>query len=266
MREGHEAKSAKDLRDALWQRTWGGVVRLRWPLVAVYALGAGLSCGCWLRGSARRSFPPSDARSISDCASAPTGTRIERTELIALKALDVIKQEVGPDNVEISTAFIGVQPASYPINTIYLWTSGPQEAVMLVALKPGCARSGEALRERLRAALPTRDAGRASSLRGRRHHQPGDELRLADAHRGRRTGPSIAANRAYAEKVRSATWKLKFLARSGICAAVRLSDRGRRSRSRARRPVRADCCECGASLVAATSSSRSSSRTIGAIR
>ena len=64
------------------------------------------------------------------------GTRIEKTELVALKALDLIKAEFGEKNVKITTAFIGVQPASYPINTIYLWTSGPHEAVMNIALKP----------------------------------------------------------------------------------------------------------------------------------
>ena len=67
---------------------------------------------------------------------APTGTRLERTELMALKALDVIKRQVGPDNVEITPGFVGVPTPSYPINTIYLLTSGPQEAVLGVALKP----------------------------------------------------------------------------------------------------------------------------------
>jgi hypothetical protein len=33
---------------------------------------------------------------------APAGTRIERTEQIALQTLDAIKREVGPDHVEIS--------------------------------------------------------------------------------------------------------------------------------------------------------------------
>ena len=55
---------------------------------------------------------------------APTGTRVERTEVMALKAVDVIKKDVrGPENVDITTAYIGVQPASYPVNTIFLFTS-----------------------------------------------------------------------------------------------------------------------------------------------
>ena len=88
----------------------------------------------------------------------PTGTVIEQTELKALRALEVIKGIVGPENVEITTDFVGVQPASYPINTIYLFTNGPQEAVLRVALKRETPLKGEDLRERLRrelrAALP----------------------------------------------------------------------------------------------------------------
>src|SRR5437899_12926551 len=66
---------------------------------------------------------------------APTGTRLERTEVIALKAMDVIKEQVGPKNVDITTGFIGVQTPNYPINTIYLFASGQHEAVLGVALK-----------------------------------------------------------------------------------------------------------------------------------
>jgi multidrug efflux pump subunit AcrB len=74
-------------------------------------------------------FPAVEAKQIQLRLRAPTGTRIGRTEVIALKAIDVIKQAVGPDNVQITTGFIGVQPPSYPINTIFLFTSGQQEAV-----------------------------------------------------------------------------------------------------------------------------------------
>ena len=52
-------------------------------------------------------------------------------------------EEVGPDNVDdLARAIVGVVPSSYPINTIYLWMGGPEEAVMRVALKPGsgCGR------------------------------------------------------------------------------------------------------------------------------
>jgi multidrug efflux pump subunit AcrB len=98
-------------------------------------------------------FPVTGSDQLQLRLRAPTGTRIERTEPLTLRILDEIKQEVGADNVVISTAFIGVQPASYPINTIYLWTSGPQEAVLLVSLTPEASRDAAGLRERLRERL-----------------------------------------------------------------------------------------------------------------
>ena len=83
----------------------------------------------------------------------PTGTRIEETERKVLKALDVIKREAGPENVQISSDFMGVQPPSYPVNLIHLFTSGPGEAIIQVSLKEDTPR-GEDLRERLRARSP----------------------------------------------------------------------------------------------------------------
>jgi len=47
---------------------------------------------------------------------------------------------------------VGVVPSSYPVDLIHLFTSGPQEAIIQVALKPDAPR-GEDLRERLRANL-----------------------------------------------------------------------------------------------------------------
>lgn len=98
-------------------------------------------------------FPVTGADQLQMRIRAATGTRIERTEPLTLKVLDEVKAEVGAENVVISTAFVGVQPASYPINTIYLWTSGPHEAVLLVSLTPSAATDAAALRERLRARL-----------------------------------------------------------------------------------------------------------------
>ena len=51
---------------------------------------------------------------------------------------------------EVTSDFVGVQPSSYPVNLIHLFTSGPGEAVIQVALKQQSPR-GEDLRERLRA-------------------------------------------------------------------------------------------------------------------
>jgi multidrug efflux pump subunit AcrB len=56
---------------------------------------------------------------------------------------------VGQDNVQITSDFMGVVPSSYPVDLIHLFTSGPEEAIIQVAMKPDTPR-GEALRERIR--------------------------------------------------------------------------------------------------------------------
>src|SRR5207248_4471821 len=88
---------------------------------------------------------------------APAGTRIEQTEALVKEALEVIKDEVGPEKVAITLGYIGVVPSSYPINSVFLWTGGPEEAVLRVSLKPGAGRVADVkhrLRERLAAHLP----------------------------------------------------------------------------------------------------------------
>src|SRR5258708_1067972 len=104
-------------------------------------------------------FPVVDTGQFQLHLRAPAGTRIERTEQIALQTLDAIKREVGPDNVEISLGFVGTQPPNYPINTIYLWSSGSEEAVLQVQLKRGAGIGIEDLKERLRQKLPQELAG-----------------------------------------------------------------------------------------------------------
>ncbi len=97
-------------------------------------------------------FPDVEAPLLQIRLRAPTGTRIEQTEPMVLKALDIIKQTVGPDNVTITSDYVGTQPASYPVDLIYLFTAGPQEAVIRVALKED-VKGDEALREHIRSAL-----------------------------------------------------------------------------------------------------------------
>src|SRR5262249_10227796 len=79
-------------------------------------------------------FPSVQAGQFQLRLRAQPGTRIDRTERIALQVLETIKQQVGPENVEISLAFIGTPPPNYPINAIYLWSSGSEEAVLQIQL------------------------------------------------------------------------------------------------------------------------------------
>ena len=97
-------------------------------------------------------FPDVQAPLLQVRLRAPTGTRIEQTEPLVLKAIDVMKQTIGPNNVTITSDYVGTQPASYPVDLIYLFTAGPQEAVVRIALKQH-VKGDEALRERIRDVL-----------------------------------------------------------------------------------------------------------------
>ncbi|HMF16318.1 MAG TPA: efflux RND transporter permease subunit, partial [Gemmataceae bacterium] len=106
----------------------------RWILVGSYVVVAGLVI--WLVGGnlGTEIFPSVDAGQFQLRLRAPDGTRIERTEEITKQALEIIKEAVGEDNVAISVGYVGLIPSTYPINTIYLWMRGPEEAVLRVAL------------------------------------------------------------------------------------------------------------------------------------
>lgn len=133
-----------------WYRNYvGWVVALRWPVAGGYLLASAAALLLLLPTLGIEIFPVANPLQFRMRLRAPTGTRIERTELVALKALELIRQEAG--EIEISIGFIGTQPASYPVSTIQLWTAGPQEAVLTVAVKPTAKLTGEPLKERIRA-------------------------------------------------------------------------------------------------------------------
>jgi multidrug efflux pump subunit AcrB len=97
-------------------------------------------------------FPDANGPVLRMRVKAPVGTRIEESELKVLQAIDLIRKTVGPDHVEITSDYMGIQPSSYPVNLIHLFTSGPEEAIIQVQLKPGHPND-ESLRESLRSAF-----------------------------------------------------------------------------------------------------------------
>jgi multidrug efflux pump subunit AcrB len=132
------------------------VLRFRWFVIPAYVAAAGLVI--WLVGTERGTeiFPAVDSGQFQLRLKAAPGTRIERTEEIALQVLAVIKDVAGPDNVDMTVGFGGISPSSYTINTVYLWTAGPEEVVMRVAVKRASGIRVEELKHRLREELPAR--------------------------------------------------------------------------------------------------------------
>jgi multidrug efflux pump subunit AcrB len=155
MRETHRGEEGEGffgrLR-SLYGSCLGGVLRFRWPLTFVYLVTAIGLLYALLPRMGTELFPDANAPLLRIRLRAPAGTRIEETERIVLHALDVIGRTAGKENVAITSDFEGLIPSSYPVDLIHLFTSGPQDAIIQVALKPDAPR-GEALRERLRQSL-----------------------------------------------------------------------------------------------------------------
>jgi multidrug efflux pump subunit AcrB len=175
---------------------------MRGLLVAVYAVASvvivvlvGLRLG-------REIFPSSGAHQFQLRFQAPAGTKFESTERIASQVLDEIKQAAGPTNVDITLGYVGVQPSSYPINTIFLWTGGSHEGVLQVALTRDAPLQLDAFQEELRHRLAKRFTGVQFSF------EPGDIVgRILNF--GAPTpvqvaimGPDFAATRTFASKIR----------------------------------------------------------------
>ena len=97
-------------------------------------------------------FPQTDSGLAQVRLRLPVGSRFERTEDATRKLLSLADSIAGKGNTEISSAFIGTQPSSYPVNYIHLWTGGPQESVTRIKLKRNVIPV-EVFREKLRAAV-----------------------------------------------------------------------------------------------------------------
>ena len=108
------------------------------------------------RRAARTSSSFASARRPARSSSPPSGSRGD--------VLDEIKRAAGPDNVDITLGYVGVQPSSYPINTIFLWTGGSHEGVLQVALKPD-ARARPRATSRRSCAAGSRSGFRTRSSR-----------------------------------------------------------------------------------------------------
>jgi multidrug efflux pump subunit AcrB len=192
-------------------RAVGQIVRWRLAIVPAYLVATvavvvlgGMALGLEI-------FPTVNAGRFQLRLRAPDGTRIEKTEQLTLAALRTIEQEVGKDTLETSIGYVGLIGSSYPINTIFQWTAGPEEAILRVAMKEGSRVDIERLKERLRQKL-------ANQLPGvRLSFEPADIVNEVMSF-GSPTpievsvnGPNLADNRAHAEKLRQELAKVSSL-------------------------------------------------------
>ena len=100
-------------------------------------------------------FPVVDAGQFRLRMRAPDGTHIARTEQYAKQALQLIDEEVGARNVELTLGYVGMIHSNFPVNAVYQWSRGPEEVILYVALNKQLGIRDEELKERLRKRLPT---------------------------------------------------------------------------------------------------------------
>ncbi len=187
------------------------VVRLRWLVVGAYLVVAGLVIVFVGRQLGTEIFPRVDAGQLKIRWGAPAGTHVTGTEAIALQALDIIKKEAGAENVAITLGFVGVHAPSYPINLIYLWNGGSEEGVLQVQLKSGTRVHLEELKERLRERFAEQLPDVSFSF------EPSDivsrvmSLGASTPIEVAVSGPNLAANREFAEKVKERLQKIPSL-------------------------------------------------------
>lgn len=151
------------LRFESWRRAYAGLLRglvaARWLVVPVYLVVCVLIVGFFGRQLGTEIFPTIDSGEFRIRMRAADGTHIERTEALALQTLDLVKERVGKDNVALTLGYVGTIPPSFPINAVYQWSRGPEEAILRIALKPHSGISTEAMKEDLRRDLTQRMPG-----------------------------------------------------------------------------------------------------------
>jgi len=151
-----------------WRAGLHHAASFRWMIVGAYIVIAALIILVLGPQLGQELFPQVANNQFRLRIEAPFGTRAEETANLTTQVLHQVSDAAGRGNVAATLGFVGTQGASYPINTVFLWTSGPHEAVINVALRPEAHINVGAFEEKLRQVLPSKFPGCEFSF------EPGD--------------------------------------------------------------------------------------------
>jgi multidrug efflux pump subunit AcrB len=190
----------------LWQDRYGSALRKlerrHGSLIGAYLCGTIAVIGCIGGFLGTEIFPPAESRELQLRLRAAPGTNIDGTEAALLKALDIVKTTVGPKNVRLSLGFVGLHGSSYPINYLYLWDGGTEEGVLQVQLSDA-TKSMEDVKNELRQQFAAEIPDVSFSF------EPADLISRVTSMGASApievavSGPNIAADRAFADKVKA---------------------------------------------------------------
>ena len=145
-KEGEKMSKFKD-RHGKWLKKAATASTL---IVTVYLLVSVVAAVLLFNVLGKELFPKVDAGQFQVRVRLADGTRLERTETKTKALLALIDSLSGGQKIAITSAFIGNQGSSYPVNAIHLWTSGPQEAVLKVNFVENAGINLEDFKETLR--------------------------------------------------------------------------------------------------------------------
>ena len=238
------------------------IMPYRKPIVLAY-LGISIALSVFLLSLIGKDILPKvNGQQFQVRIRAGEGTRIERTEEKTLRTISIIKNLVGEGNIGITSAYVGMHPNMFSMNPIYLWMSGPQEAVLQVAFKENYKTDLDQLKEGIRTQV-------AKEMPGVRLSFEPIELTDKILSQGSPTpievrfaGRNKKLNEEYAQKLMDAFREIPYLrdvqlGQSNKYPAINIEiDRVRAAQ------LGVDINDVSRSLVASTSSSRYTDRNI----
>lgn len=133
-----------------FMRLMDRMLPMRKLLVTVYVIGAFALAFLLFNIIGRDVLPKVNSGTFQVRLRAPDGTRLERTEVIAIKAQKILGDIVGKNHIAITSTFVGSHPSSFSTNPIYLFMAGPQEAVMQISLSEDYKVNLDDLKEKIR--------------------------------------------------------------------------------------------------------------------
>jgi multidrug efflux pump subunit AcrB len=129
------------------------------PLFAGYVLVASIIAGILLTVVGTDVMPVSNNGDFQMRIQAPQGSRIEKTEQIVREITDDIKLLVSEEGVNMTSAYVGMQPPGSPINPIFLFTSASHEAILQISINQSIYEGSiEDLKEDIRKMLSEKHA------------------------------------------------------------------------------------------------------------
>ena len=209
------------------------VLARRWLVLGGYlVLAAIVLAVCGLQVG-REISPQVDAGAFQMRLKAPVGTRLEVTEDLTRATLEEMKKILGPDSIEISVAHVGQTAPTLTANAVFLWTSGPDQSVIRVALNEKKHFRTEEVKEKLRKELVPKikpwlirrlqEEGVDQALAERRANEMGIAFEPADVINTVMsfgsptpvevvtTGPNLDENRKYAARIAAEMRKIPSL-------------------------------------------------------